>query len=356
MQDLIEKIFLSPLAVLYGLGVWLRQMLYRTNLLRRSSFDVPTVVVGNLTAGGAGKSPHVEYLVRLLSPYIEIGTLSRGYGRKTEGFRIVQANSLAQDVGDEPLQFKQKFQEITVAIGEKRAYAIPMMLQDNPNIETILMDDAMQHLAVKPYLTVMLTEFDALFTRDFLLPVGKLREFRTGASRADIIVVSKCPPPVSEQKKTEIIAEIAPKAHQKIFFSYYKYFNPYKIFNKNLEIELDLETDILLVCGIAKTDYLQKYVASKTSLLHLLAFSDHRIFTNFDLGQIKATYDNMRRDGRKVIVLTTEKDAMRLTQHQSYIEENQIPIFILPIEVDFLFDEKIYFDAAIKNALLDFKI
>ena len=192
IQYWISIILLSPFALVYGVAMSIRRFLYETKLMRSSQFDVPTISVGNLSTGGTGKTPHIEYLIRLLQPYINVSVLSRGYKRKTEGFRMVQVDNTVLEVGDEPLQFKLKYPSVPIAVSERRAYAIPQMLYRHPDIQTILLDDAFQHLAVAPYFNILLTEYNFPFNKDFLLPAGRLRDWRKTAAKANVIVVTKC--------------------------------------------------------------------------------------------------------------------------------------------------------------------
>ena len=349
------RILLAPLSLLYGLIVSLRAFSYRVKLQRSSRFDVPTICVGNLSMGGAGKSPHIEYLIRLLEPYINVAVLSRGYRRKTEGFLFVEPKSTALDVGDEPLQFKRKFPQVAVAVGERRAYAIPQMMVRYPDLQAILLDDAFQHLAVQPYLNVLLTEFSLPFTRDFLVPSGNLREMSSGAERAHIIVATKCPLNMTLSDKQKLEREIAPLPHQRLYFSYYDYAKPYHIFDPSVYFDLDAETEVLLITGIARTDYLIDWLAPKVKKITTMTFEDHRLFTNYDVAQLKRLFDTMG-SARKRVVLTTEKDATRLDLHKAYFNDNQLDVFALPIEVAFHFDGKMAFDADIKQSLLNFKI
>jgi tetraacyldisaccharide 4'-kinase len=376
-NNVFLRILLSPFALIYGGIVSMRQLSYQMKLLRSSRFDVPIIVVGNLSTGGVGKSPHIEYLIRLLTPYINVAVLSRGYKRKTEGFRMVEPENTALEVGDEPLQFKKKYPSVPVAVGERRAYAIPQIIYRHPDIQTILLDDAFQHHAVKPYKNILITEYSRPYTRDFLLPSGNLREWREGAERADIIIVSKCPTDMQLVEKQNFINEIRPREYQKVFFSYYDYATPYNILdppldfgfrvsdvgrtqpsteitNPKSEIELDAETEVLLVTGIARVDYLVEHLSYKVKAITTLSFEDHRVFTNYDMAHVKRLFDQMT--GRKKVILTTEKDATRLDLHRNYIEKSQLNIFAIPIEVKFLFDEQEAFDNEIKNSLLDFKI
>lgn len=361
IQSWIFKILLAPFALVYGMVVAMRGFFYRTGLLRSSRFDVPIICVGNLSVGGSGKTPHIEYLVRMLMPYIPVAILSRGYKRRTEGFRMVEPNDSVLDVGDEPLQFKQKYPSVPVAVGEKRAYAIPQILYRTPETQAILLDDAFQHLAVKPYLNIMLTEFSDPFTRDFLLPAGRLRDWRISYRRADIIVVTKCPFEIQDVDKQQFIDEINLYPNQRLYFSYFDYGKPYLssiIFPEGSEhlltYELDMDTEVLLVCGIAKPDYLVSYLSSKVKSVTTLEFEDHRIFSNYDIAQVKRLYDGI--SVRKKVIITTEKDATRLALHRAYIIENQLDIYAIPVEVKFHFDEGKTFDNDIKQALLDFKI
>ncbi len=355
IKNIFLKILLAPLSLLYGFIVSLRAFSYQVRLQRSSRFDVPTICVGNLSMGGAGKSPHIEYLIRLLEPYINVAVLSRGYRRKTEGFLFVEPKSTALDVGDEPLQFKRKFPQIAVAVGERRAYAIPQMLVRFPELQVILLDDAFQHLAVRPYLNVLLTEFSQPFTRDFLVPSGNLREGRGAYERAQIIVITKCPLAMLPAEKEKWTKEIKPLPHQRLYFSYYDYGKPYQILDPSVFFDLDAETEVLLITGIAKTDYLLDWLAPKVKKITTMAFEDHRIFTNYDVAQFKRLYDGMA-SARKRLILTTEKDATRLELHKDYLIDNQLFIHALPIEVTFHFDEGAAFDADIKRTLLDFKI
>ncbi len=353
----INRILLSPLALLYGIGVGFRSFLYRTNLLKTSRFDIPTICVGNISTGGTGKTPHIEYLIRTLSPYIHVSILSRGYKRKTEGFRLVEVDNTVTDVGDEPLQFKRKYPSVPVAVGERRAYAIPQLLYRHPQIQVILMDDAFQHLAVRSYLNILLTEYDAPFSRDYLLPAGNLRDWRHTYRRADIIIVTKCPLQESKVQHQQLLSEIKPYNHQRIYFSYYDYGQLYPIFynpESTHQIDLDMDTEVLLLCAIAKSDYLIDYLASKVKSVKTMEFEDHRLFTNYDIAQVKRLYDGMT--AQKKIVVTTEKDATRLELHKDYITENGMNIWVLPIEVNFHFDEKESFNKDIKQALLNFKV
>lgn len=352
----ISQILLSPIALLYGIGVSIRSFLYRTNVLKSSKFDIPTICVGNISTGGTGKSPHIEYLIRTLSPYIHVSVLSRGYKRKTEGFRMVELDNSALEVGDEPLQFKRKYPSVPVAVGEKRAYAIPQLLYRNPEIQLILLDDAFQHLAVRPYLNIVLTEYNAPFSKDYLVPAGNLRDWRQSYRKADIIIVTKCPLDENQVQHQKLLSEIKAYPYQRVYFSYFDYGIPYALFpNTQPQFrDLDKDTDVILICAIAKSNYLVDYLSKKVKSVKTMEFEDHRLFTNYDIAQLKALYDNV--DSQKKIIITTEKDAMRLELHREYIVDNQLDIWAIPVEVNFHFGEKETFDNDIKQALLNFKV
>jgi len=353
-QSLVGKIVLAPFTALYGLMITIRNVLYDTELVKSTVFSLPVISVGNLSVGGAGKTPHIEYLIRLLSPYIDLGTLSRGYKRTTKGFKWVLPKENVLLNGDEPLMYARKYRGIVVAVGESRSLAIPQMVGKYNNLQAILLDDAFQHRAITPGLSILLTTYDEPFTRDYMLPSGRLREWRSSYSRADIIIVSKCPPDISEKEKRDLTAEIKPLHHQRIFFSYYQYRHPYSFYNSKQRIKLDDKLDVILISAIANTKYLLDYLYSEVETVHHMDYEDHHIFTERDIEYINTVYEN--RDTTRKIILTTEKDAMRLDLHREAITKKNLPIFVLPAEVAFHFDEQKDFDTAIKDFLLQFKI
>ena len=353
IQSFLVKLLLAPISLLYGIGISFRNFFYRKGLLKGISFNLPVISVGNLSLGGAGKTPHIEYLIRLLKDYLEVATLSRGYKRKTKGYLVVESGMNAEHVGDEPLQFKRKFPNIMVTVSESRTFAIPEIVKARPNTQVVLLDDAFQHRSVQPGLNILLTEYSHLFTRDYLLPSGRLREWRSAYERADLILVSKCPLQVSIEEKEAIIKEINPFSHQKIYFSYYDYFQPYYIIDSRYVTQLQKDWDILLICAIARTDYLVDYLEEKVNSVKILEYEDHHYFNKFDVSHLKNTFDKMESD--KKIILTTEKDAMRLELHRPFLVEKQLPVFALPVKVRFHFGEQEQFDKDIRNFLLNFK-
>lgn len=344
------RYLLLPISWIYGAIIWLRNKLYDKNILRSSSFNFPVICVGNLATGGTGKTPMTEYLVRILKNDFKTATLSRGYKRKTVGFAIADSESTALEIGDEPMQFHQKFPDVAVAVGEERIVAIPQLLQQRPETEVIILDDAFQHRQVNPGLNIILTDYSDLYTRDFILPAGDLRDVRSSSKRADIIIVTKCIPGLQVEEKNEIIAEINPKPGQTVYFTSIDYGNPYHLFTKET-IEITPGHGILLVCGIANPRPLKEYLANIADSYDMLRFADHHIFHSNDLRDIRQHFEKITSD--KKIVLTTEKDAVRL---EKFVQElGSFPIYVLPIEHRFLFNEAAKFEVSVSGFVKSFK-
>ena len=240
-----------------------------------------------------------------------------------------------------------------MTVGEDRSYAIPQIMKDFPNTQAILLDDAFQHRSVRPGLNILLTEFDRPFTRDFLLPSGRLREWQSAYERADIIVVTKCPNDLTVEAKKEMIREINPLPNQKIFFSRYRYGYPYYLFNWNQRFQIQPDWDVLVICAIANTDYLLNNLEPLVNSVRALEFEDHHFFKSHDIARLKTTFENI--DSDKKVIITTEKDAIRLELHRKFLIENKLPIIVLPVEVEFMFEEQAEFDTLIKDFLLHFK-
>ena len=354
LQRRLVQILLAPVSLLYGMGVSLRNAFYRAGLLKSMTFSVPVISVGNLSVGGAGKTPHIEYLIRLLREHIHIATLSRGYSRKTRGFLTVRRHHDAERVGDEPLQFKRKYPDIGVYVAEDRGFAIPQIMMQRPETQMILLDDAYQHRSVLPGVNILLTDYANRFTNDYLLPSGRLREWRDAYNRADVIIVSKCPASVSTEERAAIRAEIDPLPHQELFFTYYDYQPPYYQFNSRYRLRLDDSLDVLLICAIAKTDYLIDYLRSQAATVRSLEFADHHYFTKADIGKLHRAFQQM--ENKRKVIITTEKDAMRLELHREFLVKERLPIFVLPTEVKFHFDEGPAFDEIVRRYLLNFKV
>lgn len=322
-------------------------------MLRSVRFDVPVISVGNMTVGGTGKSPHIEYLLRWLDSFINVAVLSRGYGRKTEGYRAVTVIDSAEMAGDEPLQFKRKFPNVPISVSESRALGVPELVKNNPDTHCVLLDDAFQHLAVTPGLNILLTEYNRPFTRDWLLPAGRLREWKYGYRRADIIIVTKCPPDLSIRQRQEMLLEIDPFPRQRVYFSSYHYTTPFDLLRPDLKRPLDLETDVLLVSAIANTDYLLQHLGHEVHSVQTIEFEDHHFFDDDDLQEILRKFNAM--PSRNKIILTTEKDAVRLELYHATLWQNKLPVYVLPIEVSFLEKDDADFQADVQQFLLEFK-
>lgn len=351
-QKVLLSIILSPISLIYGFLVLFRLSLYRFGILKSIKFSLPVISIGNLSVGGTGKSPHIEYLLDLLSPYIVIGTLSRGYKRKTTGFKIVDTNNTAEEVGDEPLQFKKNFPDNIIAVAENRVLAIPHMIMQKPDLQCVLLDDAFQHLAIKPALNILLTDFNDLYIRDFLLPSGRLREWRSGYKRADYIIITKCDSNIGEQEMIQIIRKINPLPNQKIFFSTLKYQDPYHLLS-NEKITLTNQQHIMVVSGIANNHSLINFISSFTNNITEFDYSDHYQFEEKDIESILMNFEKMNQPNS--IILTTQKDATRLLPFASRFEQAKIPIFVLPIKVTFPIRQTNNLDESIKNFLLEYK-
>ncbi|WP_295178834.1 tetraacyldisaccharide 4'-kinase [uncultured Christiangramia sp.] len=291
---------LLPFSVVYKTVTGVRNQLYDQGFFNSLKFDIPVIAVGNLNMGGTGKSPMIEYLIHLLSKDAKLATLSRGYKRESSGFQIVEINDTASKIGDEPLQFKNKFPEITVAVDVNRVEGINRLKKSGSNL--ILLDDAFQHRKVKAGLYILLTSYTDLFTEDFVLPAGNLRESRKGASRANIVVVTKCPQNLDETKQAEIRLKIKAYFKGPVFFSSIIYSE--MIFaEKERKLLKDIEQkDFVLVTGIANPDPMISYLAEMNIELKHFKFSDHHNFSTDEIENLN-TFES---------ILTTEKDYMRL--------------------------------------------
>ena len=320
---------------MYGFIIWLRNKCYDKNIFYSVSFNFPIICVGNLAVGGTGKTPMVEYLVRLLKDEYKVATMSRGYKRKTKGFAIANESTTALDIGDEPMQFYKKFPDITVSVAEERLVSIPQLLHDRPDSRIIILDDAFQHRQVKAGLNILLTECLDLFTRDFILPAGNLRDMKSSYKRADIIIVTKCKSHLTEEEKNKIIGEIKPLAHQKIFFTKIEYGSPYHLFTKQ-EKFLSPETNILLVCGIANPKPIKEILNTYATTYDMMRFRDHHIFSMDDLKEIKNQFEKIETQNK--IILTTEKDGVRLVKFENELKD--LPVYVFPIRHKILFGEE----------------
>ncbi len=345
------RVLLLPLAIIYGLVIAIRNWLFDKNYLKSAEFNFPLICIGNLSVGGTGKSPMVEYLIELLKPTYRIGTLSRGYKRKTKGYALANQYTTALEIGDEPMQFHVKFPDIAVASCEERIVGIPHLLQDVPNLQAIILDDAFQHRSVKAGLNILLTDYSNLYSHDFFLPTGDLRDGWASAKRAQIIIVTKCPYDLSAELKQKAIRSLKPEASQKIFFTTIEYGMPYHIFNHGDEWMLTPRDEVLLVCGIANPKPLKEFLHEKTHTYYQQDYSDHHIFSIDDLNEIREKFDHI--DAKDKMILTTEKDAVRLIKFTEQLAS--LPMYVLPIRHYFLFEEGRQFNELVTDFITNFR-
>jgi tetraacyldisaccharide 4'-kinase len=323
-MNFIRKI-LFPIVPIYYVVTWFRNWCFDIGIFKSKSYNFPIICVGNLSVGGTGKTPMIEYLIRLLKDKYKVATLSRGYKRNTNGFYIADENASAEIIGDEPFQFHQKFKDIVVSVDGNRQNGIKELKQLQHVPEIILLDDAFQHRKVKAGLNILLTAFDKLYVDDFVLPTGNLREPKIGAKRAQIIIVTKCPDDLNESKRKEIITKLKPLSLQKVFFSTIKY-SEMVYGNQLSEPLINLQKErFTLVTGIANPKPLLIFLNSRRYNFEHLNFKDHHSFTESELKMLNT----------KPLILTTEKDYMRLKDN---IAKERL--FYLPIEMQIFSNEK----------------
>lgn len=326
---------LLPLAALYAGIMRTRNWLYDAGLLASHTFAVPVINVGNLTVGGTGKTPHVEYLVRLLRPR-RLAILSRGYKRQTQGFVLADERASATTIGDEPFQYYQEFKEVTVAVCEDRVSGIRQLLHLFPSTEVILLDDALQHRPVQARCNILITDYNRLFYQDAVLPAGRLRESRSGAQRADLVVVSKCPPELPAAARSQISGQIGrfTKPGVPVFFSYYQYREPVPFGSQT-----HCGREIALVTGIARPEPLVRHLEQAGfHILRHFNFPDHHAYTQQDIQEIS----NFAENAGKVSLLTTQKDWTKLGDPVLRRQVQSLPFFYLPIAVAFQEDQQVF--------------
>ena len=340
------KFLLAPLAILYGLVVKVRNLLFDFKLLKSVSFQKHIICVGNITVGGTGKTPHVEYLLKILSTNHKIATLSRGYKRKTKEFRYVSTESNASEVGDEPLQMKLKYPSVKIAVDANRVKGISRLIKDNPDLDAIILDDAYQHRWVKPGLLILLIDYNRLITRDYFLPFGRLRDSVKEKRRAGIIIITKCPDNISELEMKGIQNELNPDVNQSVYFSTISYGEPTPVFNEfNKKLVFTKEKEIFAFAGIANPTFFYSFVKSKAKLMESHTFPDHFTFTRSKIYPIFDTY--LKSSALNKAIVTTEKDAARLREIELLDDEFKKALFYIPIEVKFLKDQENNFNKQI---------
>ncbi len=308
---------------MYGLINHIRNLLFDKGVLKTLSHDTVVISVGNLKAGGTGKTPFVEYLLRLLASSYNIAVISRGYGRKTKGYRLVDPQGRAEDFGDEPLQMAKKFPNVLFAVCESRNKAIEIIEAEYPAINLVLLDDAYQHRYTARDFNILLTEYNRPFFKDRVLPFGLLREYRQGYKRADCIVVTKCPP-LEERERKDFAEKLKPLPDQRIFFSEIHYRLPYLLNDESRKLNLS-EHSVVLFTGISNNSHIVSYLKSKTLLLGTISYNDHHNFSQRDRLHILQEFRKLGKADS--ILLTTEKDAGRIGSFP-------IDVYVLPIDVE----------------------
>ena len=339
--------WLLPLSWLYGLGVKFRNMLFEIGILHSESFDVPVISVGNITVGGTGKTPHVEYLIELLKDKAKVAVLSRGYKRRTRGFVIADDNATAKTIGDEPLQMKRKYgDDITVAVDRKRCHGIRQLISDEDGIDVILLDDAFQHRYVKPGVNILLVDYHRLIIYDKLLPAGRLREPLSGKNRADIVIVTKCPHDLKPMEFRVITKAMNLFPFQRLYFTCLDYRNITPVFGSG-EQSLDSigkDCHILLLTGIASPQQMIEDLSPRCPHITPLTFGDHHTFTSSDVARINNEFAALP---HPKMIITTEKDATRLIAVEGLSEEVRGAMFALPVKIRFMLGQEESFNEKI---------
>ena len=334
--------WLIPLSWLYGIGVGFRNQLFNIGLLKQHDYDIPIISVGNITVGGAGKTPHVEYLIRLLKDKVKVAVLSRGYKRKTHGYVLANDSSTVTDIGDEPYQMKQKYQDVHIAVDKKRVDGIAHITGDTETNDTdvILLDDAFQHRYVKPGINILLVDYHRLIIYDKLLPAGRLREPQSGKNRADIVIITKCPKDLKPMEFRVLTKAMNLYPYQSLYFTTIEYESLTPLFAKEkstIEKEALEDKHVMLITGIASPKQIIIDLKPHVKEMTTLAFSDHHQFKSKDIMKINETFNAIK--GEKIIV-TTEKDATRLEQLDGLSEEVKQNLYVLPIKVKFMINQE----------------
>ena len=346
---------LLPLSFLYGMGVRFRNMLFDTGILESRSFPIPVISVGNITVGGAGKTPHVEYLVRLLCETKRVSVLSRGYKRRTKGYLLASSSSTSLELGDEPYQMYLKYgRQVHVAVSANRCEGIERLCSDPETKDTdvILLDDAFQHRYVKPGVNILLVDYHRLIVYDKLLPAGRLREPKDGKRRADIVIVTKCPPDLRPMDFRVITKALNLYPYQKLFFTTIEYGDLIPLFSNSRSLalsEITSDYEVLVLSGIASPQHLLCDIQKHTENVIPMTFRDHHLFTPKDIARINNTFDSL---SSKRIIITTEKDAARLVGLDGLSDDVRNHIYALPIKTTFLLEQQEQFDEFILSYVL----
>jgi tetraacyldisaccharide 4'-kinase len=355
MLDPINKIwfvFLYPLSLIYGLVVYIRNFLFDYQILKSTEFNIPIINVGNITAGGTGKTPHVEYLIRLLKYEFNVAYLSRGYKRKTRQYILADHYSTTEEIGDEARQIKKKFPDIHVAVDRKRVNGIAQLMQDVKDLDVILLDDAYQHRFVRAGLSILLIDYNRPLSKDHLLPAGFLREPATEKKRANIILITKCPERLKPIDRRIIVKDLTLFPFQHLYFTCLKDESPrpvFKTIQKFLTHEeiKTLKPQILMIAGIANPRSFKKFIRNYSTHITELIYPDHHTFTNKDLEVIISRFNAIESDSK--IIFTTEKDAIRLEKFSDIDPRIKERMYFIPVTISFLNEDTGNFNQHILN-------
>jgi tetraacyldisaccharide 4'-kinase len=351
MSSSFLSIILTPISFLYGIVTSFRNFLFDTQLLPSREFSIPIICVGNISVGGTGKTPHVEYIVELLKNEFKLAILSRGYKRISTGFQIATSDSTVFDIGDEPRQLKQKYPMIAVAVDGNRKRGISKLLQIEKDLDVIIMDDGFQHRWIKPGFSILLVDYNHMITRDYFLPGGRLRESCTGTKRAHMIILTKCPDALKPIERRIAIKDLGPIPGQNIYFTSFSYGNLMPVFPdsaRELSAEeiINLKPGFLLVTGIANPHMLKRHIKNITENIDELIYPDHHAYNQNDISEIYSRFKAM--EGDMNFIVTTEKDAMRLQFLQQIGQEIKSKLYYIPVRVKFLDNEECQFDKHIQ--------
>jgi len=333
-MKLLRKL-LFPIVPVYHSITWMRNLCYDTGVFKSKSYEIPIICVGNLSVGGTGKTPMIAYLIGLLQEDYKVATLSRGYKRSTKGFQIGNAESSAASIGDEPFQLYRKFKDIVVSVDSDRQNGISKLRDMEPPVDIILLDDAFQHRKVKAGLNILLSTYDKLYINDFALPTGNLREPRSGAKRADIIVITKCPNTLSEANKKAVVKQLKPLPNQVVLFSEIRYSDEIHAIGGQKPLSYLKGKKFTLVTGIANAKPLLDFLNKEAYSFEHLNFKDHHAFSEAEIKTINS----------KGVILTTEKDFTRL---KDKMDSNKL--YYLPIDIAVSESE------TFKTSILDFVV
>lgn len=326
------RLLLLPFSWLFSLIARVRNIAYDQNWIKHTRFELPVILVGNLSVGGTGKTPHVGYIISLFYKNYRVATLSRGYGRKSTGFVVAGKGTNASLIGDEPMLYFSKYDNITVSVCEDRVEGVSRLLKLNPAPQVVVMDDGFQHRSIDPGLKILLTSWNHLYCDDFVLPAGNLREPASGYKRADIIIVTKCPLNLSAAQKSDVKARLKPTASQQLFFSSISYESLRPAFpDTNAIADLNHAKNVVLVTGIADPAPMLTYFNSLDISPEIVAFPDHHQFTEKDAHAIRKKFDSFA--DPKAIIVTTEKDLQRLKNPEMVSLLSDLPLFYLPITI-----------------------